>query len=265
MLERHLQFRDRLRASAALRAEHEQLKRDLATRLGDDREAYTEAKAAFVDRVCPTAWRSVHHRAGRPDGGTTIRTMKIIVIGATGTIGGAVADELDGRHEVVRASRRGEPRVNLADRASIAALLASVPDVDAIVCCAASAPLTPLGDDTFVSSLQGKLLGQVELVRHAIARVRDRGSITLTSGRIPEATPGSAGGALTNAGLEAFVAAAAIEMPREIRLNAVSPGWVKETLVALGMDGAQGTPASEVARAYVDAVEGTAHGRTIAP
>jgi NAD(P)-dependent dehydrogenase (short-subunit alcohol dehydrogenase family) len=191
--------------------------------------------------------------------------VDVIVIGATGTIGSAVADALEGGHEVVRASRSSDPSVDLSESGSIAALFDSVDGVDAVVCCAASAPLTALLDDGFAASMRGKLHGQVELVRHAAGCLRDGGSITITSGQIPEATPGSAGGALVNAGLDAFVHAAAVEMPRGIRLNAVSPGWVRETLLSLGMDGADGTPVSEVVRAYVDAVEGTAHGTTISP
>ncbi|MFI0733477.1 short chain dehydrogenase [Streptomyces sp. NPDC021225] len=191
--------------------------------------------------------------------------MKILVIGATGTIGGAVADALAERHEVVRASRRGPVRVDMADTASIDALFAGVGDdhLDAVVCCAASGGLTPLdaaSDDRFWSGLDGKLIGQVTLVRRALAHVRDGGSVTLTSGRFTEPVPGSSLGYLVNAGLEAFVHAAATEMPRGIRLNAVSPGWVRETLVTLGMDPSTGTPAADVARVYVDAVEGDAHG-----
>jgi NAD(P)-dependent dehydrogenase (short-subunit alcohol dehydrogenase family) len=191
--------------------------------------------------------------------------MKVVVVGATGTIGSRVAKALEGGHEVIRASRRGEPRVDLADPASIAGLFASVSDIDAVVCCAASAPLAPLRDPGFMSSMQSKLFGQVELVRQAIEHLRDVGSITLTSGAIPEATPGSAGGALVNAGLEAFVRAAAVEMPRGIRLNAVSPGWVRESLAELGMDPSSGIPAAEAARAYVEAVKGPAQGETITP
>ena len=191
--------------------------------------------------------------------------MKVVVIGATGTIGRRVADSLAGRHEVVAISRRSDPAVDLADPASIAALFSVVRDIDALVCCAASAPLTTLVDDEFLPSLRGKLLGQVQLVRAAAGQVRDGASVTLTSGRIPEATPGSAGGALVNAGLEAFVAAATVEMPRGMRLNVVSPGWVRETLAALGLDAAGGTSAEDVAQAYVGAVEGTAHGQTIVP
>ncbi len=194
--------------------------------------------------------------------------MKIVVIGASGTIGQQVADQLAERHEVVRVSRRSDPAVDLDDQASIAALVEAVTELDAIVCCAAHAPLTDLAtlpnhDPTPV--LRSKLLGQVALTSHAVARLNDGGSITLTSGGIPESTPGSSIGALVNAGLDAFVDAATPDLTRGIRLNAVCPGWVRETLVELGMDPADGMPAADVARAYVDAVEGTMQGESITP
>jgi GrpB-like predicted nucleotidyltransferase (UPF0157 family) len=50
-LERRLRFRDRLRVDAALADEYAVLKRTLAKRYPDDREAYTEAKAPFIRRV----------------------------------------------------------------------------------------------------------------------------------------------------------------------------------------------------------------------
>ena len=186
--------------------------------------------------------------------------MKVLVVGATGTIGSAVAEALAVRHEVITVSR---PDVDLNDPRTFAAVLDA--DLDAIVCCAASAPLIALSDDRFVGSIGAKLIGQVELVRAALGALNDGGSITVTSGKIPEALPGSAGGALVNAGLEAFVAAAAVETPRGLRINAVSPGWVRETLEQLGMDARDGTPLAQVARVYVAAVEGTTNGATITP
>jgi NAD(P)-dependent dehydrogenase (short-subunit alcohol dehydrogenase family) len=194
--------------------------------------------------------------------------VKVVVIGATGVVGGAVADALAQRHDVVRASRRGDPQVDVGDPESIARLFASVPDVDAVVCCAANAPLSALADQTdeeLRRSIHAKLFGQIDLIRQGARHVADRGSITVTSGAIPEGVQGAAGGALVNAGLNAFVHAVAPEMPRGIRVNAVSPGWVRESLEQLGMDGSSGTPAADVARAYVDAVEGTASGQAIRP
>ncbi|NYI07863.1 short chain dehydrogenase [Allostreptomyces psammosilenae] len=193
--------------------------------------------------------------------------MRVVVIGATGVIGGAVAGALTaGGHEVVRASRRGPVRVDVADASSVEALFAEVGPVDAVVCCAAHGALAPLeapSDAEYWRGLDGKLIGQVNLVRRALPHLRDGGSVTLTSGRFPRPVPGSSLGHLVNAGLEAFVYAAATELPRGLRLNVVSPSWVRETLLALGMDPDAGTPAAAVARVYLEAVEGTANGRTL--
>lgn len=195
-------------------------------------------------------------------------TMKIIVVGATGTIGRAVADALETEHEVIRASRNGSTRVDLEIPGSINAVFGTVGKVDAVICCAASGQLTPLAsssDDEFTLGLKGKLLGQVMLLRQDLNHVRDGGSITLTSGIFKEPTPGGSFGALVNAGLEAFVQAAAIEMPRGLRVNVVSPGWVKETLEKLGIDSGGGTLVSDVVRAYIQAATGSMQGQTLTP
>jgi NAD(P)-dependent dehydrogenase (short-subunit alcohol dehydrogenase family) len=194
--------------------------------------------------------------------------MKIIVIGATGVIGSAVADNLAAKHEVVRVSRQSDVRVDMEDPASLDALFASVTGVDAVVCCAASGSLTPLTtstDEEFLSGLHGKLLGQVALVRRAAKHLRDGGSVTLTSGTFTRPIPGAAFGALVNSGLDAFVRAAAPELPRGIRLNVVSPGWVTETAEAAGIDAPDSTPAADVALAYASAVESAVNGERISP
>ncbi|MER6186917.1 hypothetical protein [Streptomyces sp. NPDC001652] len=120
-------------------------------------------------------------------------------------------------------------------------------------------------DDEFTLGLQGKLMGQVVLLRWALHHLRDGGSVTLTSGVFHEPTPGGSFGALVNVGLEAFVQAAAIEMPRLLRVNVVSPWWVTETLEKLGMDTRGGTPLSDVAHAYVQAVTGDMRGQILRP
>ncbi|MBB5787281.1 short chain dehydrogenase [Jiangella mangrovi] len=193
--------------------------------------------------------------------------MKIVVIGASGVVGSAVAAELAGRgHEVVAASRRGPVAVDVADAASVEALFRTVTDVDAVVCCAANAPTADLvtaSDTEFTAGLSGKLLGQVRLARTALHHLNRNGSITLTGGTFTEPLPGGSFGALVNAGLAAFVEAAAPELPRSLRLNLVAPGWVRESLAAFGWDPTNGTPAADVARVYADLVEGDAQGAVV--
>jgi NAD(P)-dependent dehydrogenase (short-subunit alcohol dehydrogenase family) len=194
--------------------------------------------------------------------------VRVIVIGGTGTIGRAVVEALEGRHEVIAASRRGKPRVDLADSRTIGQLFEHLDDADAVVCCAANASLVSVAessDEDFVASITPKLVGQVRVAIHAAARLRGGGSITLTAGAIPEGTESAAGGALVNAGLEAFVRAAALDLGPGLRINAVSPGWVAETMAELGMDPDQGTPAAEVARAYAAVVDGTMTGEILRP
>jgi NAD(P)-dependent dehydrogenase (short-subunit alcohol dehydrogenase family) len=196
--------------------------------------------------------------------------MRILLIGATGTIGEAVAAALAARHDIVRASRQqADEQVDIADPASIRALFQRVGRVDAIVSAAGNAafkPLAELGDEDFAFSLGNKLMGQVNLVRLGLDAVADGGSITLTSGVLAQRPePGTAAISLVNAGLEGFARAAALEAPRGVRVNVVSPPWVTETLAAMGRPLDGGLPAEVVARAYVRSVEGTATGQVIRP
>lgn len=199
--------------------------------------------------------------------------MRILLIGATGTIGRAVAAALGGRHEVVPASRHRAHEqhelVDLAEPSSIHALYRRVGRVDAVVCAAGEAkymPLASLTDADFDFSLSSKLMGQVNVLRLALDSIADGGSVTLTSGVLAhQPSPGSAAISLVNAGVEAFARAAALELPRGVRVNVVSPPWVSETLVAMGRDPSGGLPAADVARSYVASVEGRQSGQVLTP
>jgi NAD(P)-dependent dehydrogenase (short-subunit alcohol dehydrogenase family) len=196
--------------------------------------------------------------------------MRILIVGATGTIGSAVAAALDGRHELVLASQRKAPeRVDISDAASIRALFARIGRVDAVVSAAAPAafkPLTDLADADFEFSLRSKLMGQVNLFRLGLDSIADRGSVTLTAGYLARnPVPGSAASSLVNAALEGFGRAAALEAPRGIRVNVVSPPWITETLQKLGRAPAGGIPVATVAQVYVRSIEGSETGQVFDP
>ena len=196
--------------------------------------------------------------------------MRILIVGATGTIGRAVVGVLSPGNEIVPVSRRSTAiTVDLAEPDSIRQMYRAAGKLDAVVCAAGQAkfaPLAQLSDADFRFCLDNKLMGQVNLVRLGFEHVVDRGSFTLTTGVLARSPmPGSAAISLVNAGIEGFVRAAALEAPREIRVNAVSPPWVSETLQSLKMDPSLGLPAAVVARSYLRSVASADTGSVLEP
>jgi NAD(P)-dependent dehydrogenase (short-subunit alcohol dehydrogenase family) len=187
--------------------------------------------------------------------------MRIVVIGATGTIGKEVVKALARKHQIVRVGRHsGDFQVDIASKTSIEQLFPRVGSFDAVICTAGEAKAGRLGnltDEDFMLSLTNKLMGQVNLVRVGRPYINDNGSFTLTSGVLSrEPIPGTAAISMVNAAVEAFARAAALEMERGIRINAVCPVWATETLQALGMDAAEKMPAAKFVPAYRESVEG---------
>lgn len=194
--------------------------------------------------------------------------MKVLLVGATGTIGSAVAAALSPRHQVIPASRtKSDHKFDMAEPDSIRKIYQEVGRIDAVICAAGDAkfaPLASLTGDDFKFCLSNKLMGQVNLVRLGFDSVSDGGSFILTSGVLAQhPMVGSAAISLVNAGVEGFARAAALEAPRHIRVNVISPQWVKETMAVLGMDTSQGTAAAVVARAYVETLEGSVTGEVV--
>ena len=114
--------------------------------------------------------------------------MKILLIGASGTLGQAVASTLGTHHQLIRAGRHGgDVQVDLTDDASVQALFAQTGTIDAVVATTGSVHFGPLADMTpaqFNQGLQNKLLGQVRLALAAQHHLSVGGSITLTTGII---------------------------------------------------------------------------------
>jgi len=200
-----------------------------------------------------------------------MRAMRILVIGAHGTIGTEIVNALSPSHEILSASRtNSDLQVDITDPASIRAMYERAGKVDAVISAAGGGawkPLSELTEEDFASSFGNKLMGQANVIRLGLAHVNDGGSITVTSGVLSQSPmPGSAAISMINAGLEGFVRAAALEAPRGIRVNVVSPPWVTETLVAMGSsDLSHGLPSATVAQAYVRSVTDQETGQTIQP
>lgn len=194
--------------------------------------------------------------------------MKILLVGAGGTIGTAVAAELGQRHEIIAAGRSsGEVRLDITDIDSIRKAYEQVGAMDAVVCCAGHAKWAPLAEMTasdYEVGLQDKLMGQVNLVLEGREVVAAGGSFTLTTG-ILDREPIVAGTSATmiNNAVNGFVRAAAIEMPRGLRINAVSPGVIEEAMADLApyFRGFEPVPAARAALAYARSVEGAQTGR----
>lgn len=194
--------------------------------------------------------------------------MKIIIIGASGTVGRAVAQELNQRHEVIRVGRtQGDYQVDITSQQSVQNLFAKTGRVDAIVSATGNlffGPLATMTDGDFNQGLQDKLLGQIRLALTGQHYLNDGGSITLISGIVAHEPIAQGVNATTvNAGLEGFVRAAACELPRGIRINLISPTVLTESAAAYDgfFPGFTSVPTASVAQAYRRSVEGVQSGR----
>ena len=186
--------------------------------------------------------------------------MKILIVGANGTIGKAVATELSQRHEIVTAGRSsGTFQVDTADPKSVRELFSAVAKLDAVVCAAGNVhfgPLEAMTAEQFDIGLRDKLMGQVNLVLAGREFVNPGGSFTLIAGTLSQdPIRFGASASMVNGALESFVRAAAI--------NAVSPSVIEESMDAYGayFRGFEPVPAKRVALAFSRSVEGLQTGQ----
>ena len=201
--------------------------------------------------------------------------MKILLVGANGTLGQAVARQLGQQHQILSAGRHsGELRVDLTDDASVADLFARTGTVDAVISTTGAVHFGPLQEMTpaqFNLGLQDKLLGQVRLALAAQHHLSAGGSITLTSGII-SAHPIRDGVNATavNAALEGFVRAAALELLpallanlewRDDKLRAAIDSGMYATDVAVEAAVA-GVPFREAYKAAAAGADSAGQGRT---
>ena len=196
--------------------------------------------------------------------------MKVVLIGASGTIGRRIYETLSNKHEIVRATRTGEDvEVDITSTESIEHMYKSVADIDAVICAAGGAKFgafRELSEEDFYVGIRSKMMGQVNLVRIGQNYLNDGASFTLTTGILAEEpVVGSAGLALVNGAVNSFAIAAALELPRGLRVNVVSPTVVEDSAEAYGDIFAGFDPASmdRVVNAYIRSITGKFSGRII--
>lgn len=194
--------------------------------------------------------------------------MKILIIGATGTIGKAIVNELNSRHEVIIAGHtRGDIHVDLTNEQSIVEMYKKISSLDAVIVAAGTVhfgPLTSMNNELYGIGLNHKLLGQVNVVLKGIDYLNEAGSFTLTSGVLnhdPIKLGSSA--SMVNGAIDGFVKSAAIEMPKSIRINCVSPTVLTDSMdkYAPYFRGFKSVSATDVALSYSKSVEGNQTGQ----
>lgn len=197
--------------------------------------------------------------------------MRILLVGASGTVGQAACDVLSRRHDIVKAGRTsGDVTADLMNEDQVRAMYARVGKVDAVVACAGHVHFGPVATMTpgqFRKGLDDKLMGQVNLVLLGMAHVNDGGSFTLTSGVLDrDPVRQGANAAAVNGAIGAFVRAAAVDMPRGIRINAVSPGLLEESVHKYEgfFPGHEPVSSARVGLAFVKSVEGGLTGQVFA-
>ena len=196
---------------------------------------------------------------------------RIIIIGASGTIGKEVAKRLqEVGHEVVSVSRKsgGDFQSDISDKKSLEKLFKNIGSFDAVAMTAgevAAAPFESLTDESYSFSIGSKLMGQINAVRTALPYINEGGSFTLVSGVLTdEPISGGTIGTLINGGVEGFVKAASHELPRGIRINCISPTVLTESEAFHPFfPGFIPVDAWKVARDYERAISGVITGRII--
>lgn len=196
--------------------------------------------------------------------------MKIIVVGATGTLGSAVTKDLEKDHEVIKVGfNSGDIHVDISDISSIRAMYEKIGSFDALVSPTGLVhfgPLEEITQEQWQLGLNNKLMGQINLVMEGLKHISPAGSFTLTSGIVSQ-DPIRYGVAASSvcAALEGFAAAASLELPRGVRVNVVSPTILEESVEIFGtaFSGFEPVPASVVASAFRKSVEGAKNGETI--
>ncbi|MCG2590402.1 short chain dehydrogenase [Rhodohalobacter sulfatireducens] len=195
--------------------------------------------------------------------------MKIIIAGATGTIGSKITEDLESDHEVIKVgSNSGDIHADITDSESIENLFEEVDSFDALVSATGVGHFGPISDmkeEDFRVGLNSKLMGQINLVLIGQKYINPNGSFTLVSGILSEDPVfASSNLAAVNGAVNSFVKAASMELQNGVRINAISPGVVEDSPEFFGaFPGHKPVAMEDVVRGFRKSVLGNINGEVV--
>lgn len=161
--------------------------------------------------------------------------MKILLIGASGTLGSKIRKRLEDDNEIIGVGRSsGDIQADITDPASINSLFRKAVNLDAVIVTAGSAPMKPLDEmenDDFMEGIKSKMMGQINVALTAMEYLNEAGSVTLTSGILAEdPIPNGTILSTVNNAVNGFVIGSYGEfLQKNLRINVVSPALVEDS------------------------------------
>ncbi|MGC1242335.1 MAG: short chain dehydrogenase [Chryseosolibacter sp.] len=160
--------------------------------------------------------------------------MKIIIVGAEGTIGKSVTASLEKDHDIIKVGRKsGDIHADITNPDSVQSMFKTTGAFDALVNISGTGhwgPLKTMTPENFQKGLNSKLAGQINLVLIGKDYINKKGSFTLTTGILSDdPVLGSANLAAVNGAVNSFVLSASLELENDVRINAISPGVVEDS------------------------------------
>lgn len=160
---------------------------------------------------------------------------KVLVTGATGGIGAAIASRLSEDGWNVLAPTRVE--LDLADASCIESFLSTAPTVDALILNAAinePADMQDVSDEVWQRTVDTNVVSGFRLMQALVPEMADRGFgrvVAVSSAYSHRARRGRSVYSATKAALESLIRSVTVEFaPRGVLANCVAPGFVNTEL-----------------------------------
>ena len=204
-------------------------------------------------------------------GSDKFNNQQILVVGATGALGGAIARHLKSEGASLILSGRNEAKLNalsqelgadslsvdLSDSAGCAQLADTIGTVDGVVYAAGVAPVAPvryLKDADIEACLNLNTTGPLLLIRDLLKKKKLKAGasiVWISSVASARGTAGYAAYAASKAGLEASARCLALELaPKGMRMNCIAPGMIETDMAEAAAQRISGEALAAHLKAY---------------